>query len=1287
MNDRASKHNLKHSRTNNRARENHAEDLSSEWNDQSEVKSWSYRQLQLFTRKPPPIPSQPRVGRFALSRGKLVFSFFGGSLLLSGMTGINWGVAYTRDQVVPQVAHMLSESLNRPIQLGDLEWVTPTGLRLGKSVIPATAIDADTVTADAIEVQFNPFDTLSHRKLGLTITLVRPHIFVQQDPNGKWLATELALDGDSLVEVNQVRLQEATIEVVAQPKVLKPLHTPEAQSLPTAADRATFYHINSDIAIVEASQQLKFNLSGQPQLGGSFQVQGEANWGTKAATLKMKTQQLNLVALTPLLPATARCDQGRLTSNIAVQVQSDRPIDLQGAANLRQLALQVEGEPNLFTQIGGEFQFQGQQITVAKGLANYGQIPFESISGTIDLANAQKQGLNLTGRVRSVDVAAFMQTFELKVPFAIRGALASTELQVTGPLDGAIYSGHVIDAQPIQFDRLKMAGFEGQFTYDSGSDRLKIHQAKFTPAVGGTIASTADIVLGDDDKGESDQVKVKSQIQGIPADAVAQLYQTQLPALHLGQFQGDADISVMNEVPQVKLDWKLVQGQYPAQGRITLDDETVRLHDTVVHVADGTLQATGNLNQGNWQFAAEAAEIPVDRLLPASLLSPSVGEMTGNLNGAVQLTGRLDRTPDSTLNSIQGQAQALMQMGESTLQVEGQVGQGRWQAQLKGDTLPLSHFSASLPGHLTGLVSLQGDLAHLNPEAIEARGQGEWSQAQVSYPIRAAFGWDGKRLNLEQVQAGGLQAKGWVAAQFAEGFVPTLSDMNLAVQLQSYDLAKLVDVMKQAQLPIALPVSLEGNADFNGQVTGTPTQPQLNGTLQLHHLAVNQFSFEPKLAGSVILTPDRGANLDLQGKHDRIAVTLDSAYRPTALTVKQGQTIVQANTIPSNHPTNYRLQATIQSFPLEELALKPIAELGTVGGLLSGQFDLDLTHLTAPVVQGTLAIDQPKWGEFNATPHPNHGADRLTAEVQYDPQTLALRQGTLQLGNGQYHLEGTLIQGKTPHFSAQFQTDSGSLQDFATLLPNQTWQALIQSHWGTPATLLPDSIALLPTAENLPSGVDADSNSGVTPNAPSNPLSLLSLSSLTLPDISQLRGNFSTQIQLQGSEQTGLSAQFNLQGQHWGWQQYSIDQVTIANGQWDGHQLTVQPLQLQGLRYHANSAAQSPQGQNAVQDSNVAVSFAGKVGVESDGHLKVENLPMALLGQLMNVSLPVGGQLGATATLSGEMLNPDITGAVETRSVHLNRHQFKDLQLIFNYREGQFQVEDWQLREGGLENQ
>ena len=958
-----------------------------------------------------PISRLPHSKRNLLMRVALLL---GGLAVSGGIMGANWGAAYVRSELIPQLSQELTRILKRPIQLGEIEQVSWSGLRVGRSVIPATATDADELSVEAIDVRFNPVQAFRQHQLKLTITLVRPTGYFDQTPDGKWLNLDLKFDDDERIEVEQIRLQDATLTLAPQPVVLDtdPLDPGEVWDTSNHPRQMTLRHVDGTFSLQEQGQRLLLDLAAQPvelgktegKLQGKIQLKGDARFKAKQFQIALKTQALQLNSLSAFIPTDFKLMGGQLDAQIQAQIQPHRPIELSGTARLQDLSARAKGEPNLFSGVSSRINLQRQDIRLSQAKINFGQIPF-FLDGTINL----ERGFDLKARVEPLEAKPFMKTLKLNVPFPVEGSLEAPDLRLTGSFEHPTLWGSAHAVKPIKFDRLAMASVVGSFHLDLGTHYLELERILARPVIGGTIDTHGELWLHRDD--------AKIQIEAkLPADNIAKLYALELPDRTLGQFNAQAQVTVVRNDPTVAANWHLAQGRHPAQGKVSFAQDILRLDATQAKIADGSLTASAELNPKGWQAQLNGTAIPLNQFSP---------DLPGKLQAQLHAKGS-----DLSLDSLkaEGTAQVLFDQGKA--EAELNADQGRWQAAVTGSA-PLVAIS-DLPGQVRGDLALQGKLDQLNLAQTKATGRMALTDTGIlPQPVTAEFDWNGEKLHLKQAETEHVRVAGWVTPPSLAGQSLLNSALDLSVNIQDYDLA---------ELPLSLPVALTGLINLKGTVMGTPTAPQINSDVNLAGLAVQNFSFEP-LRGQLQSQPNRQLSLDLKGHQDQIAVMLDANYRPAAFAVRRDQAVAQGKLV------GERLLAQLRNFDLELLNLAPVASLGPVHGRLAGDFDVNLAQ-PEPLVAANFEVTQPGLGAINAQPSPNHAADRLTGLLAYQHGIASLNQGVLQLGGSSYRLAAE-VNPQTAQFKSQIAVDHAQFQDLLSLLPPEQLMALVQQFAGS----------------------------------------------------------------------------------------------------------------------------------------------------------------------------------------------------------------------------------------------
>jgi translocation and assembly module TamB len=202
-----------------------------------------------------------------------------GLLALAGTAGgAWWGWVFIHEKLAPLVSDTLSQQLQRPVQIGKLERISPVGLRFGSSSLPnakvasaqnaspdtgskdtrskaarslmsgppnaryeqdqlgppspeevkgqpappsmANAQDGAHATVEAVEVGFNLWQLLQ-RKLDLDVTLVHPEAYIEQDTKGQWLNLAMGPGGEKPpieVALKRLKLEDAKVTLSPLPK-------------------------------------------------------------------------------------------------------------------------------------------------------------------------------------------------------------------------------------------------------------------------------------------------------------------------------------------------------------------------------------------------------------------------------------------------------------------------------------------------------------------------------------------------------------------------------------------------------------------------------------------------------------------------------------------------------------------------------------------------------------------------------------------------------------------------------------------------------------------------------------------------------------------------------------------------------------------------------------------------------------------------------------------------------------------------------------------------------------
>jgi len=626
------------------------------------------------------------------------------------------------------------------------------------------------------------------------------------------------------------------------------------------------------------------------------------------------------------------------------------------------------------------------------------------------------------------------------------------------------------------------------------------------------------------------------------------------------------------------------------------------------------------LGSGRYQAQIQADHIPLQQLAAV----PS--QLRGNLTGQLEVAGPVDAL---NLRSIQARGQGQLKLPEGTITASHiQVAAGHFQTLVATSDIPLNHFNHQLQGQLGGKLQVAGSVEATKLADIQAAGNVQLSPGN----LKAAIAWNGQKLTLEQVTSPNLQASGYILANAQTVGIPKITQLNLRVQAQNYNLE---------QLPIKLPSTLgiAGKVDFTGLVAGNLPLPKITGRLGLRDLVVRGLAFEPILTGNIALVPGSGSNIDLAGQHDHLALNLDAQNHPQSFLLQWQQALATGQA----RGENWAIK--VANFPLQSLDFHlPKTPLGNGG--LAGVLTADLqVNQKTYAAQGNLAITKPQIGRIAG----NH----FSTQFRYADNQATLSNSEFIKGNSHYTFGATVSQVTTgPRLQATVNIAQGNIQDVLTAAQifqiQDLQRGLAIPTYGTAANLITQPQGLphqsLLTQLRRFYEIDALLKAQREERIQSNPI----------PNLADLNGIFNGEVSLDTATANGLAVEFKLNGQDFTWGRktepsrfYHADQI-IAQGSY-----TKGVLQLQPLR---------------IESPHRLIAFTGDIGGQEEfGQLRVNNFPVRVLDNFVKLPVAITGNLNATAALAGSVANPEAQGELQITDGTLNKKPLKSAIASFSY--------------------
>jgi translocation and assembly module TamB len=1237
--------------------------------------------LQSPASTPPQMPRRQRFPWFWLG------AFVGTALSATGLGLLAWGWIFIHEDLSPLVAKTLTKELARPVELGELEDITPDSIRLGPSTVGASEQDPTTLSAESVVIKFDLIETVLTSKLGLDLTLEGAQGYLEQDPDKGWLNVEIPKrekkDRRFEVSLDDIRVRNSQLTLV-------PLIVNSPEGSPTSVAAASKQpvpilidnvgaQINFDEVTVagEDTRTTRFEVTGNPQKGGELTVKGEVQPVERldsaasqskiqyATNLAIQGDKLPLsdvlgFTLSSIKIATDKVAvesgkvSGSLDMTFSPQKLQAQKVDYSGVLSVDGAQIKTAILPLPVKALNGQTRFKGNKWTVDTLKGDYGAIALTS-QGLIDF----DKGYDLKLATQDVSVKTFSETVALKLPVPAEGNFDAAA-KVTGPISRPVFSGTATAISALTVDKLTFTSASTDFLLQG--QQLNLTNIAATPNTGGALTGTGEVLLA-----KGSPFRFQMAARSVPADEIAKIYGLQ-PGFNLGVVSAAAVVTNAGGSVTTTVDWNAPVAQYPGSGRVDIQGDAIAFSNTTFALGGGTLTGAGNLLRGAWQ---------ADFNLQNVQLTAFSEQLRGDVSGQFKANGN---TADSTIGAIAAQGNVLFSDG----------------------------------------------LATFNPKF-----------ASLDDPLNAQVAWNGQQIEILQASTGRISATGTLTPIFDKGF-EGLERLDLAVVANDYEINEIPFIT----IPNAL--NLAGLTDFTGSIAGHPESPTITGDVQVSDLVANRLPFNPFLTGQVNYTAAAGLNLNLRGDTDNIALNFvprAGASPNLNFDIDWRDAFARGNT------QGEQLLVQAGNFPLSVLNFPP-AGTGDIGQLRGTLTTADLNiNLNDQTLAGDIAIDQLGLGYIGAgrlvgqVRYANRLATLTSSELVLNDNLYTLS-GKLALDGAVpvYSANLETQQGDLQNILTALSIYE--LDDFRRGLAPPEWvtnppsQSDLDSILATSPTGNADN-NLVEQLRRLAEIQDLQQKNAIATAAQ------------PLPPLQQLNGPFAGSFQLNGSG-SDFQLDFDLAGQNWQWGNAYSAQEVIAQGSLTPNVLTLEPLRfasviaapdgLDAASANGNQPSNQPSNQpvpsvNAAQTSPTQPGASGTAvlstaaleaeeearsaqaaqatqavdGANSEGpsagatssqsgsaiasidvagqlvfgrnsqltsnlQANAQNLNIKMLDTLLNIPAEIDGFANATATLNGTLLNPQVRGSAALAAATINNTPIQAADAQFLYQDARLSL-------------
>lgn len=1159
-------------------------------------------------------------------------------LTATSLGGLWYVRHYINTQLTPQIQQELSKQLQRPVVLGEVQRATLGGLRLGKSAIPVTETAQDFFNIEAIEVKLDLWQYWRSGKVGVDISAdgvsafipqkVEPILPPDQPPPTTIPVQPTVVEPPTLVNLQslQIRNGEVVIRGGADGKLV------------TIKDVQITAQLN---LADQARQTINLNAAGKFGEEGTLNIAGEYVLTNASGNLQVKLEQIDPVPLQSVLVGVPVIPQGgRLSADVQLLLAENGVIqNLQGSAQLDQVALLTSALPQPITTISGQLQVQGLTLTIPKLQGRLGAIATE-VSGTIGL---EKGDLDLQLVTPKTAIADLVAGTGIKLPIALDGTL-----QLTSTIKGTTalpqISAELSASDTLLIDRVAVANFQGRVSSAVNQQNqfsLNIDRLSALLQGGGELQG----------RGKLSEAGIDGELQltGINAEAIAQLYDTKLPVT-VGNISATIRATGKLDQPLITAQISAPQSQYPAEVNLELKDGLAVIRRARVDFPEwgGSADLTGtyNLTAGSWQAQISAEAVPL------SLVS---AEERGTVK--VQANLQSDR-PSFDLADIRGTIAAELPQGLNAIP-ERISANGSWD----GQNLRLAE------ARVGDLLSLSGRVAIALPQVIK----------DVDLAVRA----DGVRLSRLSLLLPKISptAQGLISFQGSVVGVPDSLAIAGKLKLDGVNLPDIAQAVSAPFIPSQGLLSFDGtvngklpaprllgswrvsdfslqpvklaNLEFRGLVDPLAPVPIADGVLRLQELTVNRVTVARSLIGEVNYGADRGLTANLQdttGGSDRLNLTLDSQFFPVSLDAElAGSTLTVRG-------QERKLRVSLARLPLALIS-------PDLAGRLSSELSLDLTQNLEAI--GDIAVDQPRFGRAVL--------DRLSASVTYRNNQLTVSDGDLRFPDqeGNYGFQFTYNPLQPQPFQGELEISNGRIQDITTALQWNEFSDIARGLELPPASA--SAVADLTGFVSSPN-LYANLQYLAQLQARAEQQEIEQGVNALFPPLKEFRGSLDGKITITASPSLQPTITFDIRSRELEYGKFAVEQFS-AKGSYSNEVLRLDTLKLASGKSFAK-ISETVLVPTLLARPLSLDTLSNLLRTEQKGKLALVNFPIESLRPLpiiQAIPFDLTGNVNGTASLSGSLANLRLNGKLAINDATINR---QPLELV----EGEFDFQNFLLK-------
>ncbi len=639
---------------------------------------------------PPPNPfvsSLTRFLRFARKPSTIVIATTSVTLIFVGYTGLRF---FLREYLPSWLEEQVSELINRPVEIGELEGFSLTSLQLEAASIPETTENSNELVAKDINIQFNPLTVLFQRKLALTISPQSVKVKILEEEPGQWLRVKAT---DEVIPINF----DVSVDV----------KNTEITLVPYQSDKTVNVKVNGQLQYQKSKQRKWiYDLSLGLVESNEIQLQGETLVKSTKTQLNLQLNQLPLQAWLSIFPNLPfNLNESYLKANLNLNLPSLRDFrETQGQGDLELGDFQVK-TTFLKEPIKADLAFQFEKDKV---LIDQGKIILGNIVTTLQGYYDWRKGSNIKVDIQNFSIDNLFRFIPIPFPVKAEGKF-KIDFNLTGLISNPIIQGKVINDNPIIFEKTSFKTILAEFKISLNKSLLE--NLLIQPQAGGKIQAEGIITQNITELIKQNKpINIKQfpfQLNfqaALPSQNLINTYYSLSPKINLnlleakGQFKG--------KFSHIKglIEWK-TSGNFSqpnttivSQGDIIINQNNLLLKDTNIRTEQGVINisGSGSVKTKKWQTYINTESLSLTPF--TSILCIKITIQCPNSlvleQGNIRLSGDINK---SFIGSIDINSNLSLSLNEGKVIVNSDVKNSNLNTEITALELPINPFISSLP--------------------------------------------------------------------------------------------------------------------------------------------------------------------------------------------------------------------------------------------------------------------------------------------------------------------------------------------------------------------------------------------------------------------------------------------------------------------------------------------------------------------------------------------------------------------------------------------------------------